>query len=143
MKRYVLIALLTGMFLPIVALSQEFEPGPEPEHQMHLWEMELELQNREARMDIERRMAELELEKRKIEIDRMRKAHLKKLHKKELHPLLLLCAVVHILAAVWVYQDIRKRNAGSGIWIVITILTGLLGVLVYAIVRLGETGEKK
>lgn len=143
MKRYILMTLLTGMFLPTVAICQEFEPGPEPEHHMRLREMELELQDREARMDIERRMAELELEKRKIELDRLRKAHLKKMPRKELHPLLLLCAVVNILAAVWVYQDIRKRNVGSGIWIVITILTGLLGALVYAIVRLGETGGKK
>ena len=48
------------------------------------------------------------------------------------------CAVIHILLAMWVYQDIRKRNTGSGLWIVITLLTGLLGALVYAIVRIGD-----
>jgi hypothetical protein len=46
--------------------------------------------------------------------------------------------VVHILLAVWVYTDIRKLNRGSGIWIVIALLTGLLGTLVYAVVRLGD-----
>ena len=46
--------------------------------------------------------------------------------------------VIHILLAVWVYQDIRRRNAGSGIWVVITLLTGLCGAAVYALVRLGE-----
>lgn len=46
--------------------------------------------------------------------------------------------VVHILLAGWVYQDIRRRNSGSGIWIVLTLLTGFLGALVYAIVRLGD-----
>jgi hypothetical protein len=57
----------------------------------------------------------------------------------DLHPLLLLLAVVHILCAVWVYQDIRRRAGGSGLWIVIALLTGLLGTLVYAVVRLGES----
>lgn len=52
--------------------------------------------------------------------------------------LLVVCFVIHILLTVWVYQDIRHRNAGSGIWIVITLLTGLLGAAVYALVRLGE-----
>ncbi|HOK96600.1 MAG TPA: hypothetical protein PK052_12360 [Anaerohalosphaeraceae bacterium] len=48
------------------------------------------------------------------------------------------CAVVHILSAVWVFQDIRTRGAGSGVWIVIALLAGLFGVLVYAVVRLGD-----
>lgn len=47
-------------------------------------------------------------------------------------------AVIHILLAVWVYQDLRRRNTGSGIWIVITLLAGLCGAAVYALVRLGE-----
>jgi len=51
-------------------------------------------------------------------------------------------AVVNILLAIWVYQDIRKRNAGSGIWIVVTLMTGLLGALVYAVVRIGEKCEE-
>ena len=52
--------------------------------------------------------------------------------------LLFVLLVVHILLAVWVYQDIRKRNTGSGIWIVVALLTGLFGALVYAIVRIGD-----
>lgn len=52
--------------------------------------------------------------------------------------LLIFCGIIHILLTVWVYQDIRKRNAGSGIWIVVTLMTGLLGAAVYALVRLGD-----
>jgi len=52
--------------------------------------------------------------------------------------LMLICFVVHILLTVWVYQDVRRRNASSGIWIVVTLLTGLLGAAVYALVRIGE-----
>jgi hypothetical protein len=47
-------------------------------------------------------------------------------------------ALVHLLLAIWVYLDIRKRNAGSGLWIVITLLIGFFGVLPYAIVRMGD-----
>ena len=57
--------------------------------------------------------------------------------------LLLLIAVVHILVAVWIYTDIRKLNRGSGLWIVIALLTGLLGTPVYAVVRLGDERQKK
>jgi hypothetical protein len=48
------------------------------------------------------------------------------------------CVLVHILTAVWVYQDIQRRHVGSGLWIVIALLTGLCGTLVYAVVRLGD-----
>lgn len=56
---------------------------------------------------------------------------------------MLVMLVVHILLAIWVYQDIRKRNSESGIWIIIALLTGLLGTAVYAIVRLGESNKSK
>jgi len=120
--------------------------------QMEMHEREMDLQHQKSQMDIERRMQELELEKRKIELEHMRRAneHPGRLEDyddddddDELHPLLLLLLVVNILCAVWVYQDIRRRNAGSGIWIVIALLTGLLGTLVYAIVRLGNGAKKE
>ena len=76
------------------------------------------------------------LEQRRIDLERARNA-IK--YKPQL--LLLLVLVVHILCAVWVYQDIQKHTGESGIWVVIALLTGLLGTLVYAVVRLG--GRKK
>jgi hypothetical protein len=114
---------------------------------MEMRKREMDLQHQKDQMDIERRMQELELEKRKIELENMRrpKEHPEQVKDNDddddddLHPLLLLLAVVNILCAVWVYQDIRQRAAGSGIWIVIALLTGLLGTLVYAVVRLGES----
>jgi hypothetical protein len=33
-------------------------------------------------------------------------------------------------------------NRGSGIWIVIVLLAGLLGALVYAVVRIGDGRQK-
>ena len=138
MKRYVLVMLLAAMFAPAVLFCQEPEQQDDPMFQMEMQERGLELEQRDVEMDFQRSMQELELEKRKIELEHMRRGHK---HKK--HPLLFLIVVVHILVAVWVYQDIRKRNAGSGIWIVIALLTGLLGTLVYAVVRLGESQKSQ
>ncbi len=151
MKRYVLSMMLAIMFVPAFAVAQE--EGPEDiEFQMEMHEREMELRHREAEMDIERRMQELELEKYKIELEHMRRPKEHSGHVKDhdddddeddLHPLLLLILVVHILCAVWVYQDIRRRAGGSGIWIVIALLTGLLGTLVYAVVRIGESPKSQ
>ena len=138
MKRYILTMMLAAMLLPTGLFGQEQELE-EVEFQMEVRERQMELEQRETQMDIERRMQELELEERELELERLRKKH----HEKDgAHPLLLLVLVVHILVAVWVYQDIRRRGCGSGIWIVIVLLTGLLGTLVYAVVRLGESEKK-
>ena len=147
MKRYVLTIMLAAIFVPALAVAQE--EGPEDiKFRMELHEREMELQNREAEMDFERSMQELELEKHKIELEHMRRpkehpGYMKGHHKGGAHPLLLVILVVHILCAVWVYQDIRRRAGGSGIWIVIALLTGLLGTLVYAVVRLGESPKSQ
>ena len=55
--------------------------------------------------------------------------------------IMVMCLVVHILVAVWVFQDIRTRGTGSGLWIVIALIAGLLGALVYAVVRLGDVKQ--
>jgi len=136
MKRCILIMVLATMFAPAAVFSQELERQEDPEFQMEMREMEME--QRDAEMGFQQSMQELELEKSRIGLERMRIGHK---HRK--HPFLLLVMIVHILVAVWVYQDIRKRNAGSGIWIVIALLAGLLGVLVYAVVRIGDNDKKK
>ena len=146
MKRYILIVMLAVMLLPMGLVAQEPE-REEMAFQKEMREREMELQKLESEMDFHRKMRELELEKHRIELDKLRKpkeepAHAKPHRKDGPHLLLLLVVVVHILTAVWVYQDIRQRAWGSGIWIVIALLTGLLGTLVYAVVRLGN-GEKK
>ena len=147
MKRYILSMMLVAIFLPAFAAAQE-EGLEDFEFQIEMRKREMDLQHQKDQMDIERRMQELKLEKYKIELEHMRKPKEHPEYVKDnddddddddLHPLLLLLAVVHILCAVWVYQDIRQRASGSGIWIVIALLTGLLGTLVYAVVRLGES----
>ncbi len=138
--------MLAAMFLPTGLFGQERELE-EVEFQMEMREREMELHQREAEMDFARRKQELELEGYKLKLENLRrpKEHpgpVKHHGKDGAHPLLLLVLVVHILVAVWVYQDIRRRGCGSGIWIVIALLTGLLGTLVYAVARLGDSEKK-
>ena len=168
MKRLILLSALMAMLLPAAAYSQD-NPPDEAQRQraarqreaqmrdremetrnmeMEMRERELGLQQREAEMDFQRKQQEaemdfqrkhqeLELEKRRMELENIRKPK-----KKDPNPILILVAVVNVLCTVWVYQDIQKRSHESGIWIVITILTGLLGALVYSVVRIGA-GEKQ
>jgi len=138
MKRCILIMVLATMFAPAAVFCQEPERQEDPEYQMEMRGMEMELEQRDAEMGFQRSMQELELEKRKIELEHMRRGH-----KHGKHPLLFLVVIVHILVAVWVYRDIRQRNAGSGIWIVVALVAGLLGALVYAVFRLGDSDKKK
>jgi hypothetical protein len=44
----------------------------------------------------------------------------------------------HILLAVWVFLDIRKRGEGHGIFIALTLLAGFCGAFLYALVRLAD-----
>lgn len=146
MKRYVLMSvLLVSMFACPAVLSQEFEPE-DMEIEMEMRERAMEMEQRERKMDMEQEMYKLEMEQRRLELER---AHNDDDEddddedaKGALGFLFLLCAVVHILTAVWVYMDIRQLNRGSGIWIVIALLTGLFGTLVYAVVRLGNGRQK-
>ncbi|MBA7677224.1 hypothetical protein ES703_85475 [subsurface metagenome] len=148
MKRYVLSIVLMTMFVSTAVFSQEPEVEEDIERQMHLRSMQLELEEREGELGFQERMRELELEQRRIELERQRRAQEHPGHRRHhrnggILPFVLVCFVVHILVAVWVYKDIRERNRGSGIWIVIALLTGLFGVLAYAIVRLGDTRQTK
>ena len=145
MKRYVLSIVLMTMFVSTAAFAQEPEPEEDLEREMHLNSMRLELEEREAELRFQERMRELELEKGRIELEHQRKPqeHFKHHRKGKPHLLLIVLFIVHILMAVWVYKDIRERNRGSGIWIVIVLLTGLFGVLAYAVVRLGDIRQTK
>ena len=154
MKRYVFMSvLLVGMFACTAALSQEFEPE-DMEIQMEMQERDMELQRLEMKMKAEREMQNLEMEQRRMELEQQ-KMELERAHhdiddddddddncEGALGLLLLICVIVRILLAVWVYMDIRQLNRGSGIWIVIVLLAGLLGALVYAVVRLGDNKQK-
>ena len=51
---------------------------------------------------------------------------------------LLVAIVFNILAAVWIYTDIRKRGEGSAIFIALALLAGIPAAIIYSLVRLGD-----
>ena len=142
MRYFTLVTVLLGMLVSASAVlgQEEAAVEEEMEHDLEMRHAQLELQEREAEADIRQEMRKLKLGKRRMELGHKRKA--KKHHDdKGGAVLIVVLVIVHILMAIWVYQDIRKRNAGSGIWIVVALLTGLFGALVYAIVRLGNSKQ--
>ena len=42
------------------------------------------------------------------------------------------------LLTVWVFKDMKQRDAFSGLWIAITLLAGFFGALLYVLMRLGD-----
>ncbi|MHC5082518.1 MAG: hypothetical protein ACYTET_01065 [Planctomycetota bacterium] len=138
--RNVLIVMFMGtsffFCLPAGAIAEEhgdFEVDRAVQH-MEIQERQMELEQNRREMEHDHQMRQLQLEREHAEMRAFEHGG----HKDKFMPLILLCVVVHILVAVWVYQDIRTRGAGAGIWIVIALLAGLPGVLVYAVVRLGD-----
>ena len=143
MKRYMLYLVLGAILLPTAVFSEEHMPAGEMGRQMELHAMKLKMAQQENEVRFKEEMAKLELEQRRLAIDRERRALDYRRHKRAMCPIFVICfIVVHILVATWVYTDIRRRNCGSGIWIVIALLAGLLGALVYAVVRLGDNNTK-
>ncbi len=143
MRGYVLITLLMALLFSAAAFSGEPRRARgrqtgNPEQKMRMRQMQMNLEEREMEMDFHRQSRELELEERRIAIEREHHGQRKDYHKDGKGVFWVICMIVNILLAVWVYGDIRKRGVGSGIWIVIVLLTGLFGVVPYAIVRLGD-----
>jgi hypothetical protein len=43
--------------------------------------------------------------------------------------------IIWILIAVWVYRDAERRGASGVLWLIVVILLGLIGLIIYLIVR--------
>ena len=138
MNKWAISAFLAGLLLPTLAFSQKQESQPDAEYEMHRQRMQLEMEQQQNEADFQREMRNLELEARHLELEQARDRN-----GGGAAMLLIFCGIIHILVAVWIYQDIRQRNAGSGLWIVLGLLGGLLATLVYAVVRLGDADENK
>ncbi len=147
MKRCALLSILMAMFFSSVAFSQEdgkdkAKPQKSAERQIRLRRMQLDTEEREMELNFRRQMQEIKLEEARAALEQKRDSQKHPSHFKGHHKcpkaLVVICAIVNILLGVWVYKDIRSRNAGSGIWIVVVLLAGVFGVIPYAIVRLGD-----
>lgn len=153
-NRLWLTGFLGALLLAPLAIGQDIEEEDNDDscdaayQQMDLQSRQLKLEQQESELKFQQAMWSLELEKKKIELERERQ-----MCKPPLPPVpphgckggqmhgvfMLLCAVINILLAIWVHKDLRKRNTGSGLWVVITLLSGFFGALVYAVTRLGDS----
>ena len=43
--------------------------------------------------------------------------------------------IIRILGAIWVYFNAKKRDMNVAVWLLIVILTGFCGCIIYLIVR--------
>ena len=50
----------------------------------------------------------------------------------------LVALVFNILAAIWIYTDIRKRGEGPAIFIALALIAGVPAAIIYALVRIGD-----
>jgi hypothetical protein len=50
--------------------------------------------------------------------------------------------VLYIKLLIWVYHDAQKRNMDELIWLLIVVVTGLIGLIIYLIVRDPLIAEK-
>lgn len=48
------------------------------------------------------------------------------------------CLVCNILAAIWIFSDIRKRGEGPGIFVGLALVAGIPAALIYSLVRIGD-----
>lgn len=131
------------------AIAQEDRPNPDrPRIEQQLERIRM------ARNELNEQRHQLEMERQELEYQRdrmqqqrpwptLRPGRMIGWPKPFCILLMVMCVVVHILVAVWVFQDIRIRGVGSGIWIVIALIAGLLGALVYAVVRLGDVKQSE
>ena len=46
--------------------------------------------------------------------------------------------IVWIILAIWVYKDAKKRGENAVLWLLVVLLTGIIGLIVYLIVRKSE-----
>ncbi len=51
--------------------------------------------------------------------------------------------VIFLLIALWVYRDAEKRGKSGALWLIIVIILGLIGIIIWLIVRPPIGGETK
>ena len=43
--------------------------------------------------------------------------------------------IIAILLAIWVYKDAKKRDMNAAVWLLIVLVTGCIGCIIYLVVR--------
>lgn len=53
--------------------------------------------------------------------------------------------IIWIILAIWVYKDAEKRGKSGALWLIIVIITGIIGLIIWLVIRPpigGEPGQK-
>jgi len=48
---------------------------------------------------------------------------------------ILVACVIFFLIAIWVYKDAKKRDMNAAVWLLIVLVTGPIGCIIYLVVR--------
>jgi len=48
---------------------------------------------------------------------------------------LIVTYIIFFLIAIWVYKDAKKRDMNAVVWLLIVLLTGCIGCIIYLVVR--------
>jgi len=43
--------------------------------------------------------------------------------------------IIGILLCIWVYKDAESRGMNGALWLIIVLITGLIGLIIYLVVR--------
>lgn len=50
--------------------------------------------------------------------------------------------IIWILVGIWVYKDAEKRGKSGVLWLILVILLGLIGIIIWLVIRPPIGGEK-
>ena len=54
--------------------------------------------------------------------------------------------IIFIAIAIWIYKDAEKRGKSGALWLILVIITGIIGIIIWFIVRPpigGEPGQAR
>ncbi|MBY8979622.1 MAG: PLDc N-terminal domain-containing protein [Candidatus Lokiarchaeota archaeon] len=43
--------------------------------------------------------------------------------------------IIALLLCIWVYKDAKKRDMNAAVWLLIVLVTGCIGCIIYLVVR--------
>jgi ABC-type transport system involved in multi-copper enzyme maturation permease subunit len=47
--------------------------------------------------------------------------------------------IISILLCIWVYRDAESRGMSGVLWLIVVIITGIIGLIIYLVVRKPKT----
>jgi len=54
----------------------------------------------------------------------------------------IIAIIIGIALAIWVYKDAEKRGSSGALWLIIVLITGILGLIIWLVVRPPIGGKK-